>query len=401
MPSLLVNTRQTLLSGHPFSGGSLTLSGNEITDALRAVNTQGDGLSNDSSMGIWPAATNLNDNGNATTNTTGVTDHSSTTTRVTSGVVKFGTTAFSVISGNAAANEGPSQLVNGALAATQYTVSAWAWLVSGAATVQVALDDTVGGHQAGSAVVLTATPQRITVTATTGIAGINIASYVETSVQQVGTWRIGGWQVETGARATPYIQTDGGDATRAAARVQLPVKGLFTSTQGWIAIRIRYGWGSVPANATVFSWADSANERIELVYITNQWVGLKRTGGVGGNAAAAVNTPAVGDLDTLVLAWTGGTLGLSRAGLAFVSVANTSIPTTTATLMDLGQSTQAAGRFQSSDDFWFATGSGTLTNSDAAMINAFGSADPPPKSFPGQCTSFWSAVNGTFLRRSM
>lgn len=50
---------------------ALTLSGNEITDATRALGIQGDGLLNDSSYGIWPAATNLRLNGGFETNATG------------------------------------------------------------------------------------------------------------------------------------------------------------------------------------------------------------------------------------------------------------------------------------------------------------------------------------------
>lgn len=42
---------------------ALTVSGAEVTDAVRAAAAEGDGLTGDSSFGVWPASTNLHPNG--------------------------------------------------------------------------------------------------------------------------------------------------------------------------------------------------------------------------------------------------------------------------------------------------------------------------------------------------
>ena len=161
------------------TSGALTLSGNEITDAVRSAGTEGDGLTvPDRTTGIWEATTNRNVNGNATTNTTGVTDDGATTTRVTSGTVKFGGTAFESVTDNAGANEGAYEVISGGAAATQYTGSVWVWAASGSPTVRIAIYDDVSGKQASSPVTLTATPQRIEVTATTGGGSSTFRTYV-------------------------------------------------------------------------------------------------------------------------------------------------------------------------------------------------------------------------------
>lgn len=56
--------------GTPISS-TLTVSGNEITDASRAAATAGDGRTADSSFGIWEATTNLVENGGLETNASG------------------------------------------------------------------------------------------------------------------------------------------------------------------------------------------------------------------------------------------------------------------------------------------------------------------------------------------
>lgn len=77
---------------------TLLASGNEITDAARALNVQGDGRSNDSSFGIWEATTNLITNGGAETSAVsgGVLGTTATITRDTT-VAKFGSASFKVV----------------------------------------------------------------------------------------------------------------------------------------------------------------------------------------------------------------------------------------------------------------------------------------------------------------
>ncbi|MEK0326660.1 MAG: hypothetical protein QQN63_13260, partial [Nitrosopumilus sp.] len=62
-------------------------------------------------------------------------------------------------------------------------------------------------------------------------------------------------------------------------------------------------------------------------------------------------------------------------------------------LMNLGQIGES-----DSDILWFACGLGTLTDADAAAIDALGNTDPAPANFPAaaQLTAIWSADNNTF-----
>ena len=378
-----VGTVLRMMRQPPTGLRQLTLA-NVLTDATRLANVEGDGLPFGSGYGVWPAATNLCINGNATTNTTGITDNSSTTSRVTSGVVKFGTTAFEVVSSNLAANEGPSQSVSGGAGSTQYTVSAWAWLISGAATVRATLSDSVAGKQGGTAVALTTTPQKITVTATTGALGASVASFIETTVQQAGTWRCGGWQVETGNVATPYVQTDGGTATRSAGRVQVPVSGLFSATQAWVAVRLVPGWASASppgtSEAGVFEWGDGTfNNRLVLTWVeaTSEWVVARATGGTYGNSAVSADTFAASTAITLIGAFEATQTRISVDGAAFSNAANTTIPDLSAVaLADIGAETADLSRKQAGHNPWAVIGKGSLTDADAARINSWGNTVP-------------------------
>lgn len=404
MPSLSPFPLRLSLLKPPLSGNlyatrpvALTLSSGVVNDAYRAPGTQGDGPAG--TTGIWPAATNLNDNGNATTNLTGVTDHSSTTTRATTGVVKFGTTAFNVVSGNAAANEGPSQPINGGLGSTLYTVSAWVWLISGAATVRTTLSDSVAGKQGGSAVALTATPQKVTVTATTGIAGITEASYIETTIQQAGTWRIGGWQVETGAVATPYVQTDGADATRPAGRIQVPVGGILPLDHGWIASRVQMGWASSGSTNLVQTGWDlrSGSNAVmqEVAWNGTQWAfKIGSTGGVNIAPSAFV----VGDYQTFIQRYSnlGATNSSSINGGAFNTGVGGAI-TNYAALMDIGGQSVATRQI-SGNEAWVAFGSAMLPDSAPTFFANIGNNKPTVRQLKqafGGRVGVWDGRTGT------
>lgn len=367
----------TVLRKPPTGLRQLTITGGVQTDATRLANIQGDGLPFGSGLGVWPAASNLNDNGNATTNITGVTDHSSTTTRATAGTVKFGTTAFNVVSGNAAANEGPSQAINGGLGNTQYTVSAWAWLVSGAATVRAVLFDSVAGKQGSVGVVLTTTPQRISVTATTGVAGINEASYVETTVQQAGTWRIGGWQVETGAFATPYIQTDGADASRAGGRVQLAVQGLFNATQGGViaCVTPSYASGATPTAPRLLDWfTDVSNGMVGAINTSAS--SYSQTSNAGGSSSSTQSTTfAAGDRVSLLGGWTASQLIAASRGSSLHTAARAGVDVITSATIDLFVN-GALTRALYGQGNWLITYKGVASNADSVLANSWGAVPP-------------------------
>lgn len=354
----------------------LTVSGNEITDAVRTTNTQGDGVTPpDSSMGIWEVTTNQILNGGFETNATGWTAVSAAApTRVTS-QFKFGAASGEIVTSNLAANEGAYH--NFTATAAVWTISAWVRGNAGG-TVRLAVRDNAGANpQTGTPITLTTTFQRITFT-TTALTAAVWRLYVETDVQQNITFQVDGAQAELKPLATPYVQTDGAAAARLAARVQAPVS-LLTANQGWVAFRVRMGFGAAaPANPTLFSYDDgSTNNRVQIRYSVT-WVINTVVATVSQTNVIVADSFNRGDMRTVILAWTTAQTKLSVNGAAFVAQ-NTSKPIGL-TNLDIGQTdgTGLTNRQIDSDILWFATGTGTLSDADAAAINAIGNTDPTP-----------------------
>ena len=378
---LSVATRSLLLTQPQTGLRRMTLSAGVGTDDERLAALTGDGLAQGSGLSVYPAATNLLANTNGDVDTTGLTDNSSTTTAVAS-TAKFNGRAFQVVSGNAAANEGPSQAITGGLASTQYTISAWAWLISGAATVRATLSDSVSGKQGGTAVALTAVPQKIQVTATTGAVSITQAAYVETTVQQAGTWAFGGWQVETGTVATPYVANGG---TRVAGRVQLGVQGLFTGTQGWFAAAVRMGWASTVAPSSnampIFNWSDDGNNRItcQVSETANSHTLTVRRRYLGSitDALSSAAAFAQGGTGLFVGAWDAVGLAASAYATAFVTAADTNYPVLAATSFDMSQGALSSLSEIRSSFRWYLVGKGSRpTAADVALMNTWGTTVP-------------------------
>lgn len=216
---------------------------------------------------------------------------------------------------------------------------------------------------------------------------------------------IDGVQVEQQPLATPYVETDGATAARTAARVQAPAN-LLNETQGWVAFRARMDWSdsSEPSGfPLLFDWRDNDNNRFGLAYVqsTNSWTFARYSGGLntGKTIASAV---AAGDLVTIIGVWTSTKVALSINGAAFSSTGGTQyIPTLAATLVDIGSKTGSTFHFDS-DVLWFASGSGTLTDSDASTINAFGSTDPSVNSNFGSAANVrmvWTADTASYTVR--
>lgn len=374
---------------------ALTLSGNEITDASRAAGLEGDGLLNDSSFGIWEAATNLCTNGGFETNTTGwiAWKPEASISRVTT-QSKFGSASLEVVVTDLGSRG--TRVTVSLSATTVYTFSAWVKVPTGA-TVRIAVYDTpVTTELGGVNVVGDDDWQHASVTFTSdgdgGTHNFFIMTYADYNAV---TFYVDGVQIEAQPVATPYIETDGGTATRSAARVQAPAS-LLDETQGWVAMRFRPGWGAATEMGGgteyphLFYWADDANNFIDFIYAenTNALGGGRKAGGVGATYYA-VRTLTQGVPFTVIAAWTATTVGYAFDGGAFSTAANTSIPTLSAATFDIFNK---AGTLQFNGDvIWAAFGTGTLTNADSATIHAFGDADRGLEAFPGNPTGFWSA----------
>lgn len=103
---------------------------------------------------------------------------------------------------------------------------------------------------------------------------------------------------------------------------------------------------------------------------------------------------------TFIGLWDTTRVGVSFNGSAIASAADTTTPVGMQSSFDVANrdSIVVTGKTVAGDVLWAATGSGTLTNADAATINAFGNGDPNPRQFPGHITGFWDGRTGSFQR---
>jgi hypothetical protein len=396
---------------------TVTASGNEITDATRTANVQGDGrAAPDSSFGIWEASTNLIRNGGAESAPVLTTDYNNygggtrTLTQDTS-TFKFGATSYKDVVAGDAANQGFQLHTNTGLglpAGTIMTGSAWVNAPSGLAMAMSAdITNTDATQTVGTPTTFTGTGtwQRVTCTTTVGAGktGDKVSLALRMAGTSAATFWVDGAQVEQKSVATPYIHTNGAPASRTAARVQAPMTGAIAS-QGWIAFRLRTG---VPLNSTVpsrniWAWGDGPTGRMYLYYVNSgQYFdfGFTSNGTSFNETGSAVGTWNAGDFVTVVARWTtSGTntnLGISVNGSAFATTTwPFLVPNFTSTLADLGASLGAsAGTHWDGDILWYTRGNGTLANADAATLNALGNTDPTMATLPsGAETAFvWSA----------
>lgn len=391
----------------PYTLPSLTLAGNEITDAVRRTGTEGDGLAIPAGFGIWPAATNLVTNGGFETNTTGWEATGATIARSTA-AAKFGSASLRATVAVAADLAGARQATSIA-ASTGTVVSASAWMryVTTTANVQLLIVEYDSGNNflrvggISGSLALTDEFAQATVTVTLGASTTQIRVWAVTFGSQEADFYIDGVQVETGSIATPYIETDGGTASRLAGRVQLPVSGLFTATQGWVAARLRMGAAKDGSQRRVFQWRDGADVRIEIHETSTGWLITRRDN--AGTFTEYADTWSAGDSRSLLFSWDSTELHYSNNGAAIQDLANTTIPAISNANADIGSD---GGTQITSNVLWFATGSGTLTDADAAALDALPDALPTgPRTLDfvrravlpeAVVTSAWAARNAVY-----
>jgi len=174
-------------------------------------------------IGRPTGATNLVTNGGFETNTTGwlALGGTGAIARITTDP-KFGSACCEVTCG--ATNDGIQG--SGAFtvsAATQYTASAYIKSPAGETITFQWNEYTGGGFTAANSANLAGNGQwqRIPVTATTG-AGVDGVILFAYSASGAVTFQIDGIQFETGPIATPYIETNGGSASRSPLLVVAP-----------------------------------------------------------------------------------------------------------------------------------------------------------------------------------
>lgn len=373
---------------------NMTVSGNEITDVVRAANIQGDGATIPGGYGVWRATTNLFRNGNADTNLTDWFGSGITLIRDTT-VAKFGTTSVeSVCPGGSSGQGFHVDTATGQALSAGTAVRASVWLKGNAGGETFTFFTRILNTDASSTdggvttITLTTSWQRFVATLDTvavGKTGDQIQLFCSTNVTQVATFWAGGAQAETRLTATPYVDTVNATASRSVGQVQ-GLASLLNATQSWVAVRCRPEWDAASDplgngdNPTVFEWAVDASNRLRLSFAplnnspASVWYADRQTGGAGAGSVSAVQTFTSGQAQLAIFRCTATQAGISVNGGAFVNQANTSIPNLSSiTLFDIGTGGSAqTGHEWDGEILWVTGGTGTLTDADAATLNGYG-----------------------------
>lgn len=391
------------------SGTEMTTSGGLITDAVRGAGTQGDGRAAESSFGVWEPTTNLLTNGSMETNRTGWggwQSNLSVADLSQGGKAKFGSRSLKLESqgiqnGYAV---GSDHYISGATAGRKFSGSAWVH-AEGASVGKIAylmVRETGGANgqyqETYKWFTLTAGWQRVTTTHTllqNDRTVVTLLVYVPQGAAGEYVY-IDGAQLEEKRIATPYVHTDGQTASRALGRVYGPA-GSLSSSQGWVAVRMRLGWGNSnePYGGSgfpcVLGWQNDWNNSIRVFYdeAANMFAAARVSGGSGPTAYVA-QALSPDQMLTLVYAWTPTQLKLSINGQPFAIIANSSIPQLTSGILDFAQI--GGGNHFNSDVVWAAAGRGTLTDAESAQLHGFGNNDPSGQ-LPGQPALVWTADN--------
>jgi hypothetical protein len=373
------------------SSTGLTLSGNEITDATRATNIQGDGRQPpDSSTGIWEGTTNLVTNGGFETDITGwsnswggSTPFSRSTTRA-----KFGTASVKYVRPDTLhGSEGLFTTLSSPASTTAYTASAWIYVDPGSTeSVQINFVE-VGGSTPGSTISSTVAPGagwiRVSATRTTGTSPTSLQLQIDLSISTgaVGnTFWADGVQLEQKPIATPYVETNGATASRSAARVQGPTTAM-TNTKGWAAFRVRPAWGATTGTGATDPFLmikSNGTNYIDIFYDTpsQKWCMGRNNGTYNGACTAGVQSFAAGSLHTVIGEWDANNLMISIDGSPLSAATTASTNVVTPNTFDIGNVTN---QFDG-DILWAAVGdsttNSTITDADAAALYRYGNSDP-------------------------
>lgn len=420
LPATVITPQFVRLTGERQSStlsSTITTAGNEVTDATRAAvlttSSSGqmmDGLLGDSSFGIRRAATNLFRRGQCDAiSTDWLAGGSGGVISVTLDPTvppPFSSQSVKVVIDGANNNQGVYASTSGSWAAGTTLNSSVYFKGMPGRLYKMSLNYFNGATEK------TTGPTNFTATGSwqllthpsyvvqAGDTATTIRPYVQSTQTGVDTFWVAHAMVETGqVLSSPYVATSGATATHAAGRVQAPSSVLSgNGTQGWFAMRVRMGYASdapLTQNNVFFNWADSANERLVFDYMrtpTKQWRLARVNGGTFQGVTSATQTFLAGDIVTLVCAWTSSQVKVSVNGGAFVSAAAALSPTLASSLFDIGSAGGPGALVSDSDVLWFATGSGTLNDANAATIHSFANVDPMLGQLPGAPTMAWDAV---------
>lgn len=388
------------LFGQPYVHTPLTLSGNEITDGTRGAALAGDGLSEDSSYGIWESSTNLCTNGGFETNTTGWTTGGTNTIASSATRFKFGAkSCLATYADNATLADFAITITNAA-----HTASCWVYIPTaydGAGIELRQLNYTVAASAVAANMATRDAWQRLSLTFTPGADVIGNIQINNTGAAPTATRfiYIDGVQVERRPIATPYVETDGGTASRSAASVSAPAS-LLNETQGWMMMRWRcprttpqttsfgrfFEWGTNSSDVIYMGLSGSGAGSVPLYFTrhTTTSAGHYTSPNIGAELVA-------GTVYTIGAQWDAAGYSIFVNGVRYGVTADTLVPVIPETTFDIGG--DGTGLHAGGEYPWFACGTGTLTDADAALFYAWGNSDPQWHWFPKSAviTGLWHA----------
>lgn len=350
----------------------------------RNAAVQGDGETYpDKTVGVWEATTNLIGNGGFETNTTGwVATGTATIARVSASAegipAMFGDSVLKVTP--ASGSEGTEFAVT----LTGFTAYAMSLRVYSASRqgYSVALTDH-GPHGLTTNIGYQDADEWVTLEA---FGTTNATTSRWLNIVAANTFYLDGAQVEAQPIVTPYVETDGSTAARTIGRVQL-LEALggtpaFTETQGAVFTRARMGFASTdfPHSVTgFFEWADDTDNFVDG-YLSSggtHEVARKSTADGEDTETDTWTAWAAGDSKSWGQHWDATTIAVSEDGGAETTTASTSIPTLSATQVDLGAVRVASSNaVLDSSIRWQVLMSGVPTDTDWATLHAYGNTAP-------------------------
>ena len=386
-----------------------TLSGNEITDAVRSARVSGDGLPAPQSMtGIWNSSTNLHQYADESVYAwapcfsveSNVEDDTAPFDQPCHEAQVFTSVAYANI-----IRRYDSGVYVSTSAGTVLTLSAWVKWEAGTLPPDVGVGllgwpttFTYFAYTNVASLLVLGEWVRVTAVGTVpsgdSITGFHL--YHNSSSGYAYTIRVQGIQIEnTSGVATPYIPTSSVAVTRNSARVQIPAN-LLDETQFWIALRARAATAhtfSADYTQYLFSWRDAADTRIEAWVDPSGVAYLQRNSSSGATSTNAAVSYAAGEDHLFVFKGTATTLGAAFDSGAQAIASATQIPTITSTTIDIGRLQTVGGAAGNFTFHWVAGGVGTVTDADVDALYAFGNNDPNPKALSSSmaCTFVWPA----------
>jgi len=370
----------------------------------------------DSSVGIFPSATNICPNTDAATNTTGQTNAgggTTTRTRVTTKGVRG--TAYKADSDGGASGQG---IFFRNLDGTKFTSvdAGETWLFAcflegddGATElgdlIRIGIEwsnssDTVLSTTFAIAHPLTADPRLFLLQAVAPANSARARLRVSWNGTTDGVFYVSGLTFSQTKYLPPFIPSDNvaGGSTRSAGRAQMP-SDLLDEAAFWFAIRMRLAHDYSQAHTFYpLLWGDDGNNLVALQFDGTQWVVKRLSGGSG----SPLNVPAShwkrGDYVTVIVCGTASQLKMSEGGDAFTTLSHSTIPTLTAALFDIGSGgTISASQEMAGAIMWAAFGTGyELTDADAVTLAGFTETDPHISDIVDMGGSLvWTGASGT------